>query len=143
MNNMNINSFDFVLFGANGDLAKRKIIPSIYSMFFDGEITNSFSFIGISRSALTKEEFINIVDISLKKYYSKNKLDEVKINEFKKCIDYISFDIQKNEDLNILKTKLKNKNNIFYLAIMPSLFNNVFKALSFSNIINKNSKNYS
>ena len=35
----------FVLFGGTGDLAKRKIIPALYSAFVNGRLDNDFKFI--------------------------------------------------------------------------------------------------
>ena len=39
----------FVLFGGTGDLAKRKIIPALYSAFVNGRLDADFKFIGAAR----------------------------------------------------------------------------------------------
>nr|WP_225995668.1 MULTISPECIES: hypothetical protein [Geobacillus] len=38
----------FVLFGATGDLAKRKIFPALYNLFLDQKMPQPFSIIGVS-----------------------------------------------------------------------------------------------
>jgi glucose-6-phosphate 1-dehydrogenase len=46
-----------VLFGATGDLAKRKLLPGIFHLFEAGLMPRRFALIGTARSSLTKEEF--------------------------------------------------------------------------------------
>ncbi len=47
-----------VLFGATGDLAKRKLLPGIFHLFEAGLMPESFVLIGASRSGLSEEEFV-------------------------------------------------------------------------------------
>ncbi|MEW2912895.1 glucose-6-phosphate dehydrogenase, partial [Leisingera sp. JC11] len=49
--------FDLVLFGATGDLARRKILPALFHRFQIGQFSSDCRIIGSSRSALTAEEF--------------------------------------------------------------------------------------
>ncbi|EEO9346888.1 glucose-6-phosphate dehydrogenase, partial [Campylobacter jejuni] len=51
-------NFNFVLFGATGDLAMRKIFPSLYQAFIDGLIPSLDKIIATSRSTLSTEQFI-------------------------------------------------------------------------------------
>lgn len=55
----------FVLFGATGDLAKRKIYPALYNLFIDQKLSTSFSVIGLGRRELSDETFQKSVEQSL------------------------------------------------------------------------------
>ena len=50
-----------VLFGATGDLARRKLLPGIFHLFEAGLMPERFSLIGAARSALAEEEFVALV----------------------------------------------------------------------------------
>ena len=49
-----------VLFGATGDLARRKLLPGIFHLFEAGLMPERFALIGASRSALSSEEFVEL-----------------------------------------------------------------------------------
>ncbi len=46
-----------VLFGATGDLARRKLLPAIYQLAKDGLLDPAFAVVGVSREALTDGQF--------------------------------------------------------------------------------------
>src|SRR5205085_4377619 len=45
------------IFGATGDLAKRKLLPALYNLAHEGALPERFNLIGVSRSDLPHEEF--------------------------------------------------------------------------------------
>ncbi len=56
-NNPQTGPFLGVIFGASGDLAKRKLMPAIFSLSKDGLLSPSFAILGMSRREMTDEEF--------------------------------------------------------------------------------------
>jgi len=46
-----------ILFGATGDLANRKLYPSLYRLYKKGKITENFAVIGVARRELTNEQY--------------------------------------------------------------------------------------
>src|SRR3982751_3741392 len=46
-----------VIFGASGDLAKRKLLPAIYNLAHEGALPERFNLIGVSRGELSDEQF--------------------------------------------------------------------------------------
>ena len=46
-----------VIFGASGDLTKRKLIPAIYELYSSNLLPDSFAVLGSSRTALSDNEF--------------------------------------------------------------------------------------
>ena len=62
----------FVLFGGTGDLAKRKIIPALYSAFLNGRLDTTFRFHGAAREAIDDAEFRKRVEASIAEYAKKD-----------------------------------------------------------------------
>ena len=55
----------FVVFGASGDLAKKKIYPALFALYFDGRLPENFMIYGYARSSMTTEEFRDKIGASL------------------------------------------------------------------------------
>ena len=51
-----------VIFGANGDLTKRKLMPALYRLAWEGRLAPGFAVVGISRTPMTDEEFRDRMD---------------------------------------------------------------------------------
>ncbi|HEU5235429.1 MAG TPA: hypothetical protein VFU50_21405, partial [Terriglobales bacterium] len=57
-----------VLFGATGDLTKRKLLPSIYNLLSSGLLSREFAIVGMAKDELTTEQFRAHVNDSLKQF---------------------------------------------------------------------------
>lgn len=119
-----------VIFGASGDLAYRKLIPSIYDLFCQGMLPDGFAVLGVSRTKFTDEEFRKKLEPGIKEFANKKASIESKLNEFLKSIYYQPIDTKSSEDYAILKDRLESLNEkhdargnyIFYLSTPPSLY---------------------
>ena len=49
--------FCVVIFGASGDLTKRKLVPALYALAAEGSLPAGFTVVGAGRSEMTDEEF--------------------------------------------------------------------------------------
>ena len=58
----------FVLFGATGDLAKRKIFPALYNLYLDQKLPQPISIIGLGRHEMSHKEFQNHVEQSVRTF---------------------------------------------------------------------------
>ena len=47
----------FVIFGASGDLTRRKLIPAVFDLFKGGFLPDGFCVLGVSRSKLSDDDF--------------------------------------------------------------------------------------
>ena len=54
-----------VIFGASGDLTKRKLLPAIYSLFQRGLLSQKVAVVGVARTAMSHEEFREQVKVSI------------------------------------------------------------------------------
>ncbi|MBM4762212.1 glucose-6-phosphate dehydrogenase [Bacillus sp. B15-48] len=121
-----------MIFGATGDLAKRKLFPSLYRLFEKDKL-NRFAVIGVARRSLTNEEFQTSVRTSVTNEEPTGK----NIEEFVSKFSYHSHDVTDSNSysvLNNLATELDQKymlngNRIFYLAMAPEFFGTIAEHL--------------
>lgn len=107
-----------VIFGGGGDLAWRKLIPSLYSLYLDHGLQDPFSILIVDRA---DEDTLKIRAHFLEgmKLFSDRNLD--KWEEFSNHISYLNGDFKQVDTYQAIK-KWLTLPPIFYLAVPPSLF---------------------
>jgi glucose-6-phosphate 1-dehydrogenase len=121
------------IFGATGDLAKRKLYPAIYSMYLEGKLTEKFAVVGLARRPRTNEQFRDDVDRSIREFARHDLKADHTYTSFLEHFEYKSLDIHNVEGFTELKAmteQLETKfeiagNRLFYLALAPELFGQV------------------
>lgn len=120
-----------VIFGANGDLAKRKLMPAIFQLYIDNLLPENFAVIGAGSQE--KNEITNRADVNqnLAEFASLAvKENPEKLKVFLKHVFYQKVHNQTEEDFGVLKTyidalskKLNTPQNIiYYFSIPPFLY---------------------
>jgi glucose-6-phosphate 1-dehydrogenase len=120
-----VQPFDYVVFGATGDLTKRKLIPALFHRFVDGQFDEQSRIIGVSRSKLTDAEFRKTVRESIEAFVEKNYQDKKAIDRFVSICTYVANDVTDEAHWGDLAGNLREDPAIvraFYLAIAPDLF---------------------
>ena len=113
----------FVVMGASGDLAKKKIYPTLWWLFRDRLLPKNTIFVGYARSNLTMDDIRKKCDP-----YIKCKPDEAeRLEQFWTVNHYVkgSYDTRRDFELlnqEIIKVGGEKVNRIFYLALPPSVF---------------------
>ncbi|XP_002058207.3 glucose-6-phosphate 1-dehydrogenase [Drosophila virilis] len=117
----------FVVFGASGDLAKKKIYPTLWWLYRDDLLPKPTKICGYARSKLTLDE--------LKAHchtYMKVQADEqAKYDEFWSLNDYVAGPYDVSTGYQLLNQQLEKiehgcrANRIFYLALPPTVYNQV------------------
>lgn len=133
-------NFKFVLFGATGDLAMRKIFPSLYQAFIDGLLPSMGKIIATSRSALNTEQFIEELNNRLK-IHIKN-YDDKKWEEFTHIITYLSINLNEVRDFDCLREEMGNEsqNIVIYFSVAPEFFMKACKNLALVHLNQSNVK---
>lgn len=112
----------FVIFGATGDLAKRKLFGALYNIY-----TNSNNFdmdiIGVGRRDFDKRSFIEYIDRETGDFIEK-KEDFI---HFLETIHYSRVELDRSEDYSTLKNDIRKLQKadsqvVFYLSISPEYF---------------------
>ncbi len=120
-----VQPFDYVVFGATGDLTKRKLIPALYHRFKDGQFDEQSRIIGVSRSKLSDADFQKTVRESIETFVEKNYQDKKTIDRFVGTCSYVANDVTDEAHWGDLSGSLRDDPAIvraFYLAIAPDLF---------------------
>src|SRR5437763_6589959 len=65
------------IFGATGDLAKRKLLPAIYNLAHDGSLPERFNLIGVSRGDIAHDDYRAMARESIEEYSRTPPKDEV------------------------------------------------------------------
>lgn len=117
-----LTDFEFILFGATGDLAMRKIFPSLYEAYSRGLLSPKGKIIATGRSALNSKQFLEELE-KKSKIHIKN-CEEKKWVEFTQNITYISINLNELSDFKLLKNELckTSKNRVIYFSISPQYF---------------------
>ena len=76
----NLDHLIYVIFGASGDLTKRKLVPALYSLFVQGLLPEKFALLGVSRSRFSDEEFRGLMKSAVTEF--KETDDVSKVDEF-------------------------------------------------------------
>ncbi|WP_217593622.1 glucose-6-phosphate dehydrogenase [Cohnella sp. GbtcB17] len=120
----------FILFGATGDLAKRKIYPALFNLFVRGKLPQAFSVVGLGRREWTDEVFQAAVERSLYQFSRTEPADKEKLNAFLEAFRYSVLDIGREEDYRKLLALVEAReqaldmppNRLFYLSVGPEHF---------------------
>uniref|UniRef100_UPI00358E471D glucose-6-phosphate 1-dehydrogenase n=1 Tax=Myxine glutinosa TaxID=7769 RepID=UPI00358E471D len=124
----------FVVLGASGDLAKKKIYPTIWWLFKDGLIPPQSYFVGFARSNLT----IGDIRQRCTPYFKLQAGEETLLEEFFQRNSYVSGEYDSPKAFSDLAEHLASlpggdhANRLFYLALPPTVFEPVTKNLHHS-----------
>ncbi len=133
----------YYLFGATGDLARRKLFPALFSLYKEGKLAENFAVIGLARRSRTNDQFREDLYESIAEF-CRYKADAALWNKFAEHFVYMSLDINHVDSfkqLNKLSEQLEEKfaiagNRLFYLALAPSLFGSVSLNLRDGGLLN-------
>lgn len=122
----------FVLFGATGDLAKRKIYPALYNLFLDQKLPHPFSLVGLGRRELSDESFQAHVEQSIRTF-SRREAGASEMKRFLDAFRYSVLNVDRKADYEKLRQWIEQReeelrmspNRMFYLSVAPELFETI------------------
>jgi glucose-6-phosphate 1-dehydrogenase len=141
--------FAMIIYGAHGDLTKRKLVPALYALYLEDLLPKDFAMLGLSRTKMSDDEFRNLMRDSLKQFATDLPFNEETWNRFSANLFYLSADATKPEGFAALSGKLDELkeqhgtlgNHIFYLSTAPSLYAPIVKGLAASGLAQKRRAN--
>lgn len=135
------NNIDLVIFGARGDLARRKLFPALYQLDKAGLLTDSTRISGVAREDIDSTEFIKQTQLLLKNLSESGEWDEKVWARFSRRLNYIKIDFSQKKEFSALnKWIVDNRTVIYYLATPPSLFGPICKHLNDAGCVDKKSR---
>jgi glucose-6-phosphate 1-dehydrogenase len=135
-------STTYLIFGASGDLSRRKLIPALYNLYAKKQLAADFNIIGIAGRSWSHDDFRRL------SYEGLLELADVKASEadwssFAGHLTYYSGDFNKPETYEMIRSKLAEtekprSNHIYYLATPPEYFLEIIKGLAQTDQLKEN-----
>jgi len=125
-----VQACDLVIFGAKGDLARRKLLPSLYQLEKAGQINDETKIIGVGRAEWDKATYIQEVDKALRTFM-KEEIDQAIWAKLSARLDFCNLDVNESAHFTKLGKLLDQKNRVTvnYFAMPPSTFGAICKGL--------------
>ncbi|HEY3250286.1 MAG TPA: glucose-6-phosphate dehydrogenase [Ignavibacteria bacterium] len=122
-----------IIFGASGNLTRKKLMPALYKLYVQGFIGNDTKIIGVSRTYNDDNEFRE----AMKKAIKETETDCKGWDQFSEILDHIKADTNNDESYEDLKKEIINLetnegcggNRLFYLATPPESFDTIIDNL--------------
>ena len=130
-----------VIFGASGDLTRRKLLPAIYNLTEAGHLAERFAIVGVARPPIAQDEYRRQMHEHVTDAEG-NPLEPAKWQPIEERLFYLSGEFHENGLYETLAETLRNvgarcsipPNYLFYFAIPPDLFPDVAAHLAASGL---------
>ena len=131
-----------VIFGATGDLTRRKLIPALFHLMGDGLLAREFSVIGVGRSEMSDDQFRD----TMRDAMGRTDGEPAVWNRFADRLAYVSGDLSDDATYAALRDRLAQverttatengagRGRLFYLALPPSAYETALVHLSESGL---------
>ena len=134
---------DFVVFGATGDLALRKLLPALFHRDREGQLPDGFRIVGVSRTDADDDAFRAIVAEALAEHVPAEELDAATVQRLLGRLRHLELDALDPQDWHRLAGLLKEEApagpeetvRVFYLAVAPSLFGPICRNLERADLV--------
>ena len=133
-----VEPFDLVVFGATGDLARRKLIPALYHRMADGQMPDEARIIGTSRTEMDDDGFRKVSSQALDEFVANEDMDTETRKRFLACLHYLSLDVSTDPGWNKLRDKLsaEERPTAYYLSVAPRFFGMIADGIKKAGLVN-------
>ena len=137
MLNTSFEPVDFVLFGTAGDLARRKLLPSLYQLEKADLMHTDTKIIGVARVESSISEYQQTVKDNIEKF-TKESVCETTWARFCSKLDYVKIDMKSPEDYSGLSEHVnEDRIMVCYFATPPAVYGDICKGLAAADIIDE------
>ncbi len=138
---MTTNSTTILIFGASGDLTRRKLIPALFNSYRKGRLPKEFHIVGFARRPWDDDEFRELLREGMMEF-DPDAFTEEKWAEFAPHITYFRGNLDTSADYAELPgclTELENgpANRLYYLATAPEFFIPIVQNLGAADMANE------
>ncbi|HTB23628.1 MAG TPA: glucose-6-phosphate dehydrogenase [bacterium] len=131
-----------VIFGASGDLTKRKLVPALYNLAVSNYLNRDFALVGFARPPMSHQDFRDKLNAEISGYAGA-PVDKDVWAWFLERIYYMSgefSDPAAYQKLKTLLTEVEERHNtqgnrFYYLATLPSFFGQVVEQLGAAGLV--------
>lgn len=136
-------SFDLVLFGGTGDLAGRKIIPSLFQAFKHGTLPSDGKIFGVGRHHLSDQDYRDLIKNKLSDIEFPHRPTAEEFSRFGSILHFIQLDLSQSSHYLVLKNVLAQRLSntvVIYLATAPNLFEPICEHLATAGLNTSNTR---
>ncbi len=136
-----------IIFGASGDLTRRKLIPALYNLAAEGLLGEDFRIIGFARTKLSNDEFRAGLLKGVEENVVAESLSSEEWTRFARRISYISGDYDDETSFRALEREILSCSRscsrgpggyeLYYLALPPTVSETVLATLKNSGLVGK------
>lgn len=125
-----VRDFDLVIFGATGDLARRKILPGLFRRHAAGQFPAASRIIGAARSDMDTEGYRREAREAIAEFGPRDA-DEGQIASFLDCLSYVAIDVTGERGWSELGALMRpDVVQAFYFSVAPALFGDIAERLA-------------
>src|SRR5579863_1728558 len=132
-----------VIFGASGDLTRRKLMPALYNLAWARSLPGGFAVVGVARRDKNDESFRAEMREAVSSFSRRKPIDNAVWSDFERGISYVRGAASDPATYEALRAHLDridgergtNKNRLFYLAVPPSEFGPIVEGLRASHLV--------
>ena len=140
-----VEPFNYVIFGATGDLTMRKLLPALYNRLRLGQIPDDARIIGAARTELSREAYVARAREALERFLPSDVLSPGLVDRFLARLDYVTLDSSRQSEqwdsLTSLFAKAQpDRVRVFYFATAPQLYGSICENLHRYGLITANSR---
>ncbi|WDE03058.1 glucose-6-phosphate dehydrogenase [Thalassomonas viridans] len=132
---------EIVLFGALGDLSRRKLLPALYQLDLAGLLHPQSRIVGVARTDMDIKEFNDFVETNLNEFVSEGLESEV-LDRFLSRLVYQQLDFSDSAAFKNLAQTLKqgHKTRIYYFSTPPAIYGAICDGLNQAKLITGNDR---
>jgi glucose-6-phosphate 1-dehydrogenase len=128
---------DLIILGSTGDLAKKKLFPSLFKLFKEHVLPDDFKILAVTRTLMAKEALRE----SVISHCVESAEDRVLFDSFLAIVVLVAVEINEESAFAVLNTVMRSDaTRIFYFAISPALYGKTAHALKSNGCINPSSR---
>ena len=128
-------STTLVIFGATGDLARRKLVPALFTLYCKGRLPEDMHIVGFARGEMTDETFRELT------WKGAEELADLAVRpdvwgKFAKRLSYVQGDLSSEGDCSMLRAQLERLEGetpverVYFLSVAPSLYETAIRSLA-------------
>lgn len=114
------------IFGASGDLTRRKLIPALFNLFRKGRLEDELHIVGFARRPYDDERFRELMEVGVKEF-APDRYDHADWQKFAPRLHYVCGDVTNDASFSTLDTTLQalergEADRLYYFSIAPRFY---------------------
>jgi glucose-6-phosphate 1-dehydrogenase len=132
-----------VIFGASGDLTKRKLMPALYNLAVSRSLPSGFAVVGVARRTKSQDQFRAEMKEGVAQFSRRKPVDPALWGDFERAVSYVTGSFDDEATYASLHAHLEQldhdrgtrKNRLFYLAVPPAEFGTIMRHLKAAGLV--------